>query len=99
MQKVVPDYFDSFSTPFSTFWAPGPRGPRNSFSDSFSNFGPAQMTPVAGPGNHNIMTYFESEESAYNNCVTDSKLSGTQRLNRQGGHVIPDLVDFRRPCL
>ena len=32
--------FDSFSTPFWTFWAPGPRGPGNSFSDSFSNFGP-----------------------------------------------------------
>ena len=34
------NYFDSFSTPFSTFWVPGPRGPGNSFSDSFSNFGP-----------------------------------------------------------
>ena len=34
------NYFDSFSTPFSTFWAPGPRGRGNSFSDSFSNFGP-----------------------------------------------------------
>ena len=32
--------FDSFSTRFSTFCAPGPRGPGNSFSDSFSNFGP-----------------------------------------------------------
>ena len=34
------NYFDSFSTPFSTFWVPGPRGSRNSFSDSFSHFGP-----------------------------------------------------------
>ena len=28
-----------FSTPFSTFGAPGLRGPANSFSDSISNFG------------------------------------------------------------
>ena len=28
------DYFDSFSTPFWTFWAPALRGARNSFSDS-----------------------------------------------------------------
>ena len=35
--KVVENSrFDSFSTRFSTFWAPGPRGPGNSFSDSFS---------------------------------------------------------------
>ena len=44
------NYFDSFSTPFSTFWAPGPRGLGNSFSDSFSNSGPGRpkVTPVRG---------------------------------------------------
>ena len=47
------NYFDSFSTPFSTFWAPGPRGPGNSFSELFFKLWArrAQMTPVAGPGN------------------------------------------------
>ena len=34
------NYFDSFSTPFSTFWAPGPRGPGNSFSALFPTLGP-----------------------------------------------------------
>ena len=38
-------------TPFSTFWALGPRGPRNSFSDFFFPLWArrAQMTLVAGP--------------------------------------------------
>ena len=28
------NYFDSFSAPFSAFWAPRPRGPENSYSDT-----------------------------------------------------------------
>ena len=47
------NYFDSFSTPFSTFWALGPRDPGNSFFRLFFQLWArrAQMTPVAGPGN------------------------------------------------
>ena len=37
---VFSNYFDSFLTPFSTFWAPRPRGPGNSLSDSFPTLGP-----------------------------------------------------------
>ena len=33
------NFFDSFSTLFLAFWAPGPEGPGNSFS-TVSNFGP-----------------------------------------------------------
>ena len=51
------NYAHSFSTPFSTFWALGPRGPGNSFSDSFSNFGTKGPNPVADPRNPNTTGY------------------------------------------
>ena len=52
--------FGSFSTPFWTFWGPAPRGPGNSFSDSFSNFWArrAHMTPVASPRNPKLSFAF-----------------------------------------
>ena len=48
------NYFDSFSTPFSTFWAPGAaERPRELIFRLFVQLWAqrAQMTPVAGPGN------------------------------------------------
>ena len=67
------NYFDSFSTPFTTFWTPWPRGPGNSFSDSFSFwvllidssfstcwfFGPSGG-PGAGSARESIWGFFEA---------------------------------------
>ena len=44
-------FFDSFSTLFLTFWAPGPSGPGNSFSTPFPTLGPkGPRTPLGGKG-------------------------------------------------
>ena len=58
-----------FSTPFSTFWAPGPRGPGNSFSDSFSNFGPELR---ATPGHRSRSRESECESMSYCHTHTTS---------------------------
>ena len=43
------NFFDSFSTLFLTFWAPGPEGPGNSFSTPFPTLGPkGPRTPLGG---------------------------------------------------
>ena len=48
-------FFDSFSTLFLTFWAPGPEGPGNSFSIPFPTLGPkCPRTPLGGLKGRNV---------------------------------------------
>ena len=50
------NFFDSFSTPFLTFWTPGPEGPGNSFSTPFPTLGPkGPRTPLGGLKGRNAM--------------------------------------------
>ena len=47
--QLFSNFFDSFVTPFLTFWAPGPEGPRNSFSTPLPTLGPkGPATPLWG---------------------------------------------------
>ena len=48
-------FFDSFSTPFLTFWTPGPEGPGNSFSTPFPTLDPkGPRTPLRGLKGRNV---------------------------------------------
>ena len=58
--------FDSFATPFLTFWAPGPRGFRTHFRTLFQRR--AQITPVAGKSFRNSLVFFFIRTSSAWSC-------------------------------
>ena len=64
--------FDSFSTLFLTFWAPGPEGPGNSLSNLFPTLGPkGPRTPLGGWEGNNFW--------GINSMGLPESLAGSQR--------------------
>ena len=69
------NFFDSFSTPFLTFWTPGPEGPGNSFSTPFPTLGPkGPRTPLGGLKGRNAIWGIACQNAAYLAAICDSEL-------------------------